>query len=70
MLRACSGRLDDEQLEGMIVGENSRSQDLDVNPTKEKHQTNICAASADILIRLIPAAPLVVAIGSAASAQG
>jgi GTP-binding protein len=44
----------EEVYEGMIVGENSRSQDLDVNPTKEKHQTNIRAASADILIRLIP----------------
>ncbi len=40
--------------EGMIVGENARAQDLDVNPTKEKHQTNVRAASADILIRLIP----------------
>ena len=44
----------EEVYEGMIVGENARSQDLDVNPTKEKHQTNIRAASADILIRLIP----------------
>ena len=40
--------------EGMIVGENARAQDLDVNPTKEKQQTNVRAASADILIRLIP----------------
>ncbi|HEY8000719.1 MAG TPA: translational GTPase TypA [Solirubrobacterales bacterium] len=40
--------------EGMIVGENSRSDDLDVNATKQKHQTNIRAASADILVRLIP----------------
>jgi GTP-binding protein len=48
----------EEVYEGMIVGENSRSQDLDVNPTKEKHQTNIRAASADILIRLIPARKL------------
>ena len=45
----------EEVYEGMIVGENSRSQDLDVNPTKEKHQTNVRAASADILIRLHPA---------------
>jgi len=45
----------EEVYEGMIVGENARSQDLDVNPTKEKHQTNVRAASADILIRLIPA---------------
>ncbi len=44
----------EEVYEGMIVGENARSQDLDVNPTKEKHQTNVRAASADILIRLIP----------------
>ena len=40
--------------EGMIVGENSRAEDLDVNAIKQKHQTNIRAASADILVRLIP----------------
>jgi GTP-binding protein TypA/BipA len=40
--------------EGMIVGENSRADDLDVNPVKEKHQTNIRAASADVLVRLVP----------------
>jgi GTP-binding protein TypA/BipA len=40
--------------EGMIVGENARSEDLDVNAIKEKHQTNVRAASADILVRLIP----------------
>jgi len=44
----------EEVYEGMIVGENSRADDLDVNPTKEKHQTNIRAASADILVRLAP----------------
>ena len=38
----------------MIVGENARSDDLDVNATKEKHQTNVRAASADILVRLTP----------------
>ncbi len=43
--------------EGMIVGENSRSDDLDVNPTKQKQQTNVRAASADILIRLVPPRP-------------
>ena len=42
----------------MIVGENSRAEDLDVNPTKQKHQTNVRAASADILVRLIPPRPL------------
>jgi GTP-binding protein len=44
----------EEVYEGMIVGENARSEDLDVNPTKEKHQTNVRAASADILVRLAP----------------
>jgi GTP-binding protein len=43
--------------EGMIIGENSRSDDLDVNPTKQKQQTNVRAASADILIRLVPPRP-------------
>ncbi len=44
--------------EGMIVGENSRADDLDVNATKQKHQTNVRAASADLLVRLIPPRPL------------
>ena len=40
--------------EGMIVGENSRPNDMDVNITKEKKQTNMRASSADEAIRLIP----------------
>jgi GTP-binding protein len=40
--------------EGMIVGENARSNDMDVNVTKEKKQTNMRASSADEAIRLIP----------------
>jgi GTP-binding protein len=40
--------------EGMIVGENSRPNDLDVNVTKEKKQTNIRASTADEAIRLVP----------------
>ncbi|MFN8113260.1 MAG: translational GTPase TypA [Solirubrobacterales bacterium] len=44
----------EEVYEGMIVGENARADDLDVNATKEKHQTNVRAASADVLVRLIP----------------
>ncbi len=40
--------------EGMIVGENSREQDMDVNVTKEKKQTNMRSSSADEAIRLIP----------------
>jgi GTP-binding protein len=40
--------------EGMIVGENARQNDMDVNVTKEKKQTNMRASSADEAIRLIP----------------
>jgi GTP-binding protein len=41
--------------EGMIVGENARASDMDVNITKEKKQTNMRASSADEAVRLIPA---------------
>jgi len=44
--------------EGMIIGENSRADDLDVNPTKAKQQTNMRASSADVLVRLAPATRL------------
>ncbi len=47
-----------EVYEGMIVGENSRSVDLDVNATKEKKLTNMRAAASDELVRLIPPRPL------------
>ncbi|MGH9348557.1 MAG: translational GTPase TypA [Vicinamibacterales bacterium] len=40
--------------EGMIVGENARPNDLDVNVTREKKQTNMRASTADEAIRLIP----------------
>jgi GTP-binding protein len=40
--------------EGMIIGENSRPNDMDVNVTKEKKQTNMRASTADEAIRLIP----------------
>ena len=43
-----------EVYEGMIIGENSRANDLDVNVTKEKKQTNMRASTADEAIRLIP----------------
>jgi GTP-binding protein len=43
-----------EVYEGMIVGENTREQDMDVNVTKEKKQTNMRSSSADEAIRLIP----------------
>ena len=48
----------DEVYEGMIVGENPRSEDMDVNPTKEKKQTNMRASTAEELVRLIPASDL------------
>jgi GTP-binding protein len=38
--------------EGMIVGENTRQQDLDVNAVKEKHLTNMRSSTADVLVRL------------------
>jgi GTP-binding protein len=44
----------DEVYEGMIVGENSRSEDLDVNAVREKHLTNIRSSTADELERLTP----------------
>ena len=43
-----------EVYEGMIVGENSREDDMNVNITKEKKQTNMRSSSADEAIRLIP----------------
>jgi GTP-binding protein len=44
----------DPVYEGMIVGENSRAEDLDVNACKEKHLTNIRSSTADELVRLVP----------------
>ncbi len=43
-----------EVYEGMIVGENSRADDMDVNITKEKQQTNIRSATSDNFEKLIP----------------
>jgi GTP-binding protein len=48
----------DELYEGMVVGENARRDDLDVNASKPKKLTNMRASSADELIRLIPPRPL------------
>jgi GTP-binding protein len=44
----------EEVYEGMIVGENARAEDLDVNACKEKHLTNIRSSTADELVRLVP----------------
>jgi GTP-binding protein TypA/BipA len=40
--------------EGMIIGENARSEDLDVNAIKEKHLTNMRSSTSDVLVRLVP----------------
>ena len=45
----------DPLYEGMIVGENARSEDLDVNAVREKHLTNMRSATGDVLERLVPA---------------
>ncbi len=47
----------EEVYEGMIVGENAKPEDLDVNAVKEKHLTNIRSSTADVLVRLVPARP-------------
>jgi GTP-binding protein len=43
-----------EVYEGMIVGENARSEDMDVNPTKEKKLSNMRSSTGDELVRLVP----------------
>ncbi len=47
-----------EVYEGMIVGESSRSEEMDVNPTKEKKLTNMRSSTADELVRLTPPRPM------------
>ncbi len=44
--------------EGMVIGENARWDDIDVNAVKEKKQTNMRASTADEAIRLVPAKPI------------
>ena len=44
----------DATYEGMVVGENSRPEDMDVNPTKEKHLTNMRSSTGEELERLVP----------------
>ena len=45
--------------EGMIVGENARAEDIDVNPTKEKKLTNMRESTSEQFTRLIPKRALV-----------
>ena len=42
----------EEVYEGMVIGEHARAGDLDVNPVKEKHLTNMRSSTADVLVRL------------------
>ena len=44
----------EEVYEGMIIGENARTEDMNVNPTKEKKKTNIRTHAADEALRLVP----------------
>jgi GTP-binding protein len=44
--------------EGMVIGENARWDDMDVNAVKEKKQTNMRASTADEAIRLVPVKPI------------
>jgi GTP-binding protein len=44
----------EEVYEGMIVGENARADDLDVNAVKEKQLNNIRSSTAEVLVRLVP----------------
>jgi GTP-binding protein len=43
-----------EVYEGMIIGENARSEDMDINPTKERKVTNVRSSTSEELVRLIP----------------
>ncbi len=47
-----------EVYEGMIVGENARSEEMDVNPVKEKKLTNMRASGSDNTERLVPPRPM------------
>src|SRR5690606_25712936 len=47
-----------EVYEGMIVGENSRADDMGINPTKEKKLNNIRSSTAEAFEKLIPPRPL------------
>jgi GTP-binding protein len=44
--------------EGMVIGENARREDMDVNPTKERKLTNMRSSTAEELVRLTPATVL------------
>jgi GTP-binding protein len=43
-----------EVYEGMVIGENARADEMDVNPTREKKQSNMRSSTSDVLISLSP----------------
>jgi GTP-binding protein len=47
-----------EVYEGMIIGENARAEDMDVNPTRERKLTNMRSSTAEELVRLVPPLPM------------
>ena len=59
-----------EVYEGMIVGENSRIDEMDVNPAKEKKLTNVRSSTADELERLTPASAALVGAGPGVHRRG
>ena len=60
----------DEVYEGMIIGENARADDLDVNAVREKHLTNIRSSTSDVLVRLVPRASCLARPGARVPARG
>ena len=60
----------DEVYDGMVIGENARADDLDVNIVREKHLTNVRSSTADELERLVPAAQPVARPGDGVAARG
>ncbi len=43
-----------EVYEGMVIGENARAEEMDVNPTKDRKLTNVRSSTAEVLERLTP----------------
>ena len=60
----------EEVYEGMIVGDNARADDLDVNAIREKKQTNIRAAGSDETVNLVPPPPDVARPGARVHPRG
>ena len=54
----------------MVVGENARADDLDVNAVREKKQTNMRAAGSDETVKLVPHAPALTRPGARVHPRG